>query len=59
MKKQFIEHVPTKESCWRSIILMGMNVASYKFALAKSLIELANQNKTFIPKRKMDYQKRS
>jgi hypothetical protein len=49
MRKLFIEHVPTKESCWRSIILMGMNVASYKFALAKSLIELANQNKTFIP----------
>jgi 5-methylcytosine-specific restriction endonuclease McrA len=49
MKNQFIEHVPTKESCWRSIILMGQNVASYKFALAKSLITLANQNKTFIP----------
>jgi len=44
----FIENEPTEESCWRSIILMGKNVASYKFALAKSLIELKDNEKTFV-----------
>lgn len=39
---------PSLESCWRSIILFGNNVASYKFALAKSLLELANRETTFI-----------
>lgn len=38
----------TLESYWRSIILYGENVASYKFALAKSLLELASAGKTFI-----------
>lgn len=33
---------------WRSIVLRGKNVASYKFALAESLIKLANQGKTFV-----------
>lgn len=28
---------------WRSIVLFGRNVASYKFALAKSLLDLANE----------------
>ena len=31
---------PTLEDCWRGIILFGRNVASYKFALGKSLLEL-------------------
>ena len=48
MTQEFIEPIPTKESCWRSIILMGRNVASYKFAFAKSLIGLKEQDKTFI-----------
>ena len=48
MTQEFIEPIPTKESCWRSIILMGRNVASYKFALAKSLIGLKEQDKTFV-----------
>jgi len=48
MGKEFIEHKPTKESCWRSIVLMGRNVASYKFSLAKSLIGLKGQDKTFV-----------
>jgi len=39
---------PSIESCWRSIILFGRNVASYKFALAKSLLELADKETTFI-----------
>ena len=33
---------PTLETYWRSIILFGRNSASYKFALAKSLIELSS-----------------
>jgi 5-methylcytosine-specific restriction endonuclease McrA len=36
------------ENYWRAIILFGQNVASYKFALAKSLLELAQTGKTFI-----------
>ncbi len=33
---------PSLSSYWRSIILFGRNSASYKFALAKSLIELSD-----------------
>lgn len=45
---RFQEMVPTLDSYWRSIILIGRNVASYKFALAKSLYELAEKETTFI-----------
>lgn len=31
---------PSLESYWRAIILFGRNVASHKFALAKSLLEI-------------------
>lgn len=46
----FLESIPRIESIWRSIILFrfGRNVASYKFALGKSLIELADKETTFI-----------
>jgi hypothetical protein len=37
----FIESKPNPASCWRAIVLFGRNVASYKFALARSLVELA------------------
>ena len=40
MATPFIAKDPTLEDYWRSIILFGRNVASYKFALAKSLLEL-------------------
>jgi hypothetical protein len=36
------------DTYWRAVILFGRNVASYKFALAKSLIELAADKTTFI-----------
>ena len=39
----FTEVQPTLENYWRSIILFGRNVASYKFALGKSLLELSQQ----------------
>lgn len=45
---QFQEQKPTIENYWRSIILFGRNVASYKFALAKSLLELMPEEKTVI-----------
>ena len=44
----FFENDPTLQNYWRAIILYGQNVASYKFALAESLIELANVGKTFV-----------
>jgi len=44
----FQEEYPTLESYWRSIILFGRNVASYKFALAKSLLEIVPTGKTEI-----------
>ncbi len=45
---EFMEKIPTHESLWRSVILFGRNVATYKFALGKSLLELAEKEKTFI-----------
>ena len=44
----FQEESISNESYWRSIILFGRNVASYKFALAKSLVELSGNNHTSI-----------
>ena len=38
---RFIEPTPTPATSWRSVVLFGANVASYKFALAKSLLEIA------------------
>ena len=34
-----------EESNWRSVILFGRNAASYKFALAQALIDLAKQDR--------------
>ncbi len=45
---KFYEIEPSLENYWRSIILFGRNTASYKFALAKSLYDLKNDNATFI-----------
>jgi len=44
----FTEEYPSLDSYWRSIILFGKNSATYKFALAKSLLELSPQTNTFI-----------
>ena len=48
MQAPFIEPIPTKESCWRAIVMMERNVASYKFALAESLLELSSQGNGFV-----------
>ncbi|MEJ6599604.1 MAG: HNH endonuclease, partial [Crocinitomicaceae bacterium] len=39
---------PSIESQWRAIILFGKNSATYKFAFAKSLLELVNKETTRI-----------
>jgi len=36
----FHDITPTLDSRWRAIVLFGRNVASYKFALASSLLEV-------------------
>ena len=40
MAEPFVSRKPSLEDCWRGIILFGRNVASYKFALGKALLEL-------------------
>ena len=37
----FFEYQPSQEDLFRGVILFGRNVASYKFALGKSILELA------------------
>jgi hypothetical protein len=48
MTTQFQINDPSLESQWRAIILFGKNSATYKFAFAKSLLELIEQEKTRI-----------
>ncbi|MFC7514087.1 hypothetical protein ACFQUU_03615 [Herbaspirillum sp. GCM10030257] len=38
--EEFYSRDPSPEDYWRGIILFGRNVASYKFALAKALLDL-------------------
>ena len=38
--EEFLSREPRLEDYWRGIILFGRNVASYKFALAKTLFDL-------------------
>lgn len=46
MLTKFQINDPSLESQWRSLILFGKNSATYKFAFAKAIIELLEQNKT-------------
>ena len=46
--EDFYEVKPNLENYWRAVILFGRNVASYKFALAKSLLELSNSDTNFV-----------
>ena len=39
---------PSLESQWRALILFGKNSATYKFAFAKSLLELIERETTSI-----------
>jgi hypothetical protein len=45
---EFLERQRTLENYWRAVILFGQNVASYKFALAKSLIEVSGTGQDFV-----------
>ena len=42
--EEFLSRNPRLEDYWRGIILFGRNVASYKFALAKTLLDLNVQS---------------
>jgi len=48
MNEYFTQSVPSIEEYWRSIILFGKNSASYKFALAKCLLKLAEEGRNAI-----------
>jgi hypothetical protein len=39
----FLAKSPTLDSNWRAVVLFGRNVASYKLALAKTLLAMANR----------------
>lgn len=45
---EFLGIDPSLEDYWRSIILFGKNVACYKFALGKALLDLAPTGKSII-----------
>ena len=45
---EFYEVTPTLDNYWRSIVLFGRNVASYKFALAKSLLEFRDRGNDLV-----------
>jgi 5-methylcytosine-specific restriction endonuclease McrA len=45
---EFEDRAPSLDNYWRAIVLFGQNVASYKFALAASLLELAETGKEFV-----------
>lgn len=46
---RFTAVTPTPESYWRSIVMFGVNTASYKFALGKALLETAKAEQEFVP----------
>ena len=45
---KYVRTCSPQESCWRSVVLFGKNTASYKFALAQSLLRLAQQGKSSV-----------
>lgn len=44
----FQSDIPSVESFWRSVILFGVNIASYKFALAQALLQLSKRGSCII-----------
>ena len=46
--EQYLLNDQSNESQFRSVFLFGRNVATYKFALAKALLDLSHQAKTFV-----------
>ncbi|MCI0755740.1 HNH endonuclease [Teichococcus vastitatis] len=45
----FLTRAPAPDAHWRAVVLFGRNVASYKFALAKTLLELADRADDRVP----------
>jgi hypothetical protein len=45
----FLAERPTVDANWRAVVLFGRNVASYKFALAKTLLSMANRTDDHVP----------
>ncbi|HWX49174.1 MAG TPA: hypothetical protein VNZ61_14045 [Roseomonas sp.] len=45
----FLAKAPTLDANWRAVVLFGLNVASYKFALAKALLGLADRADDRVP----------
>jgi hypothetical protein len=45
----FLVKSPTLDTKWRAIVLFGRNVASYKFALAKTLLDMADRSDERVP----------
>jgi hypothetical protein len=45
----FLAQAPTLDANWRAVVLFGRNVASYKFAMAKTLLELAKRADDRVP----------
>jgi len=39
----FLASAPTIDANWRAVVLFGRNVASHKFALARTLLGLASR----------------
>ena len=52
-KADFLGRQRTLDIYWRAVVLFGQNVASYKFALAKSLIELSAESESFVTLEKL------
>ena len=49
----FLAKAPTLDSNWRAVVLFGRNVASYKFALAKTLLGMADRRDERVPLEEM------
>ncbi|WP_428859630.1 hypothetical protein AB4920_09585 [Bifidobacterium dentium] len=45
---KYIRTGQAEESSWRSVVLFGRNTASYKFALAQSILEITRRGKGFV-----------
>src|SRR4051795_3622624 len=45
----FLAKRPTTDANWRAVVLFGRNVASYKFAMAKTLLEMADRANDRVP----------
>ena len=45
---QFIDTDPTLDSYWRSVVLFGRNVATYKLALARALLSISGSKNNLV-----------